>query len=54
MAPALDDAIPDTPAQENALLRYWILMLLALTFTAVSMRLAFGKNNKPPGSDAAP
>ena len=51
---APDDAIPDTPAQENALLRYWILMLLALTFTAVSMRLAFGKNNKPPGSDAAP
>lgn len=52
--PAPDDAIADTPAQENALLCYWIFMLLALTFTAVSMNLAFGKNNKPSRKDAAP
>ena len=52
--PAPDDAIPDTPEQESALLRYWIFMLLALTFTAVSMNLAFGKSGKPSKSDAGP
>jgi len=52
--PAPDDAILNTPAQENALLRYWIFMLLALSFTAVSMNLAFSKNGKPSRKDAAP
>jgi len=52
--PAPDDAIPDTPAQKNALLRYWIFMLLALLFTAVSMNLAFSKSNRPCKKDAGP
>jgi hypothetical protein len=52
--PAPDDAILDTPAKKGAMLRYWIFMLLALLFTAVSMNLAFGKSGKPSRSNAAP
>lgn len=52
--PAPDIAIPDTPAQKNAMLRYWIFMLLAVSFTVVSFKLAFGKSKRPAGNDAAP
>jgi len=53
--PAPDDTIQDTPAQKVAMLRYWIFMLLTLSFLLISMNLAFGKNNnKPSKSDAAP
>lgn len=52
--PAPDHDIPDTPAQKGALLRYWIFMLLTLSFTAIGMRLAFGKNNGHSKKDTAP
>lgn len=52
--PAEDDAIEDTPAQESAMLRYWIFMLLAVSFTVMGFRLAFGKNSRPSKNDAAP
>lgn len=52
--PALDNAIQDTPAQKGALVRYWIFMLLAVSFTVVSFKLALGKNNRPAKNDAAP
>lgn len=52
--PALDNAIQDTPAQESAMLRYWIFMLLAVSFTVASFKLALGKNNRPTKNDAAP
>lgn len=52
--PAPDHDIPDTPAQNGALLRYWIFMLLALSFFVVGMRSAFGKSNKTPKSDTVP
>ena len=49
---APDNAIPDTPVQENALVRYWGFVLLALSFAVVSFKLAFGKNNSPPKNEA--
>lgn len=52
--PAPDDALPDTPAQESAMLRYWIFMLLAVSFTVIGFKLALGKNNRPSKNDAAP
>ena len=52
--PAAGHDIPDTPAQENALLRYWIFMLLALLFTVASFKLAFGKNKRSARKDVAP
>lgn len=52
--PALDNAIQDTPAQENAMLRYWIFMLLAVSFTVASFKLALGKNEKPTRNAVAP
>lgn len=39
--PAPDNAIPDTPAQKNAMLRYWIFMSLTLLSFA-SMVLTLG------------
>ena len=51
---ASDDAIPDTPTQKGALLRYWIFMLLALLFTVASFKLAFGKNKRSARKDAGP
>lgn len=51
--PAPDNAIPDTPVQESALLCYWGFLLLAMSFTAVSFKLAFGKNNRPTKNNAA-
>jgi hypothetical protein len=51
--PAPDNAIQDTPAQESALLRYWVFLLLVLIFTVVSFVLAFGKNKRPAKNDAA-
>lgn len=51
---APDDAIADTPAQEIAMLRYWIFLSLALSFAVVSFKLAFGKNNRPSKNDAEP
>jgi hypothetical protein len=44
--PAVDVRISDTPAQKNAMLRYWIFMLLALSFIVISLELAFGKPKK--------
>lgn len=50
--PMPDNAIQDTPAQEIAMLRYWIFMLLAVSFTVASFKLISGKNNRPTKNDA--
>jgi len=51
--PAPGNTIPDTPEQKSALVRYWVFMLLAVLFTVIGFRLAFGKNSKPSKNDAA-
>lgn len=52
--PAPDNAIQDTPAQKSALVRYWVFMLLAVSFTVASFKLISGKGKRPAGNDAAP
>lgn len=48
--PAPDDAIPDTRGQKNALLFYWIFMLLTVSFTVIGFKLAFGNEKESPGN----
>lgn len=49
--PAEDDAIKDTPEQKSAMLRYWIFLSLAVSFTVIGFKLAFGRNSKPSKRD---